>query len=95
MLPPKIVNLDIKSLNSYGYHNLRDFVYSKDTVYTGRGLNKYLRNDQFNYHSVWDNPFMISYWGPEKSLKLYRQHILSSPELKSLIPTLANKTLGG
>lgn len=45
--------------------------------------------------SIWGNPFIIGDHGTRAEvIEKYRQHILNSPELLKLIPTLKDKVLG-
>lgn len=45
--------------------------------------------------SIWGNPYVIGTHGTRKEvIRMYRQHILSTPHLLQQIPTLKGKTLG-
>jgi hypothetical protein len=43
--------------------------------------------------SDWRNPFRTKKYGLERSLRLYREHVLNSPELMPCLPELRGKIL--
>ena len=44
---------------------------------------------------IWGNPYIIGDHGTRAEvIEMYRHHLLSSPELLKLLPTLKDKTLG-
>ena len=44
--------------------------------------------------SIWYNPFKVSRYGRDKAVELYRDYILSKPDLLARLPELRGKVLG-
>ena len=60
-------------------------------VYIGRACNQGGWNLP---DSKWANPFKLSQYSREDSLKMYRQYILNTPKLLNSLHELEGKTLG-
>ncbi len=63
----------------------------KDTLYIGRSM--YMGGWQLPA-SKWGNPFPVKKYGLEESLRLYREHILGTPQLLQSLHELEGHKLG-
>ena len=68
--------------------NVREWMDDKDHVYVGRKVGSWLEGSQ------WGNPFNPKEHGLETCLRLYEEHIMTSPELSSALGSLKEKNLG-
>lgn len=100
-----IVNVKKSELNKNGYADFKTWVSLKDHVYIGRNMSFYVEGAT---ESIWKNPYPVSkvaipnkiykhkkpQYTLDESLRLFKQHILSSPHLLSKLHELKGKTLG-
>lgn len=69
----KVVNLKKAELQKRGYKDIHDWLKNPKHLYIGRK----------NHHvgvsgSIWGNPFPLSKYSLQESLKLYEEHVLSN-----------------
>jgi hypothetical protein len=43
--------------------------------------------------SIWHNPFLVKHYGREEAIRLYEDHVRSSPGLMARLPELRGKVL--
>jgi len=82
-----VINCAIKELKKTGFSSLKNWLDSDpNNVYIGR-------SDKMEgaVKSKWSNPFPISKYGREKGVELYKQHVLTTPELFNSLSELKNK----
>lgn len=60
-------------------------------IYIGRFLN--YPNARFS-QSKWANPYPVKLFGRDEALRLYKEHILNTPELYNSLHELKDKILG-
>lgn len=88
---PVVVNIKVAELRKRGYENFEEWSKVPGNVYIGRFM-VYIKG---TYKSVWANPFPVKTYGREEALRLYKEYILSSPELLKRLPELRGaKELG-
>jgi hypothetical protein len=88
---PRVINIRKKELNKVGYESLENWLESsEDHVYIGRNMSYYVKGANT---SKWANPFSVKKYGIDKSLELYKEHLVKS-KLVDHIDELRGKTLG-
>ncbi|VBB17750.1 protein of unknown function DUF4326 [Yasminevirus sp. GU-2018] len=98
----KVVNVKKSELVKQRYNDFEDWASSENHVYIGRDMSFYVPG---TVGSIWQNPFPVAKSDKEyksgrprytldESLKLFREHIESSPDLIAKLPELKGKTLG-
>lgn len=81
--------------NVYGKDiDMKKWMDMENNLYVGRRGRIFINKEIFHYgDSIWKNPFPLSKYSLEESLRLYREHVLSS-DLKDRLSELEGKTLG-
>jgi hypothetical protein len=97
-----VVNVRKNELIKLGYANFEDWKSDENNLYIGRDMSFYVNGA---VGSVWGNPFPVAKknndyknkaprYTLDESLKKYRQHIESNPELVNRLKELDGKILG-
>lgn len=97
-----VVNVKKQELIKLGYDDFLDWASNKNNIYVGRDMSYYVPGA---VGSVWGNPFPVAKpntnntqtstrYTLDESLRLFRQHIESSPELIKRLSELDGKVLG-
>lgn len=86
-----VVNVKKVELRKLGYADFQAWAADIDNVYIGRNMSFYVPGAT---GSKWANPFSVKRYGREECLRLYRDYILSRPELLNSLEELRGKTLG-
>ena len=83
------------------YNSFLEWIQDDSHVYIGRNMAFYVDGA---FQSKWHNPFRVKkpgktykngqYYSLEESIRLYEQHIRTTPELWNALPELRGKTLG-
>lgn len=98
----KIINISKANLKLMGYDSLEQWLMNEDHIYIGRNMSYYIKGAK---KSKWYNPYRVrkqgkeyrtsvKYYSMDESLRMYREYILSSEELKGSLRELRGKTLG-
>lgn len=87
----KVINVKKEQLNKTGYDDLVDWLSHDNHVYIGRNMSFYVKGAT---KSKWANPFNVKKYGRDECLKLYKQYIQDSPDLRAALPELKGKILG-
>ena len=66
-----------KDLRSAGYASLEKWLTNPNHVYIGRS-NVYVPGAK---QSIWANPFSVNKYGRDECLRLYKEYIMSNPDL--------------
>jgi hypothetical protein len=81
-----------------GYGNdidLEKWMKIEKNLYVGRKGRIFINKEIFHYPgSKWGNPYKISEYSLEDSLRLYEEHVRNNPELIKTLKELEGKTLG-
>ena len=88
---PTVICIKKANLKKLNYADLEDWLTEDDTLYIGRTMEFYVPGAA---KSKWANPYTVKKYGLSKCLKLYRQHIIDTPELLDSLSELTDKTLG-
>lgn len=94
-----VVNIKKDALIKNGYKDFEDWASHSDHIYIGRNMTYYVPGTT---ESIWHNPYPVAVPGKkykdrytrEESMKLYKQYILSNPNLMSKLNQLNGKILG-
>ena len=84
-----VANVKALELKRRGFKNFEEWNSKPNSLYIGR-FNRYLGISA----SKWANPFKLSDYDRETSLKLYEDYVRNSPDLYLNIDELAGKELG-
>ncbi len=97
----RVVNVRVNNLRRMGYRDFKDWGSHKDHIYIGRDMNFYVEGA---IKSKWHNPYPVKKdkkyktstkrYTLDESLRLYREHIETNPELINDLHDLVGKTLG-
>lgn len=88
------VSVKVKNLRKLGYANLREWLQDDNNVYVGRGGRLFIDGKVFYYPgSIWANPYRLSEYSLEESLRKYKAYLHRSP-LLGRISELQGKNLG-
>jgi len=84
-----VINCSVKELRKNGYESLQKWLdESPDNIYIGRGERMSGANK-----SKWSNPYPVAQYGRDEVLRLYRQRVLTTPQLFKSLPELKGKNL--
>lgn len=97
-----IVNVRKSELIKKGYKDFNEWKMDEENVYIGRDMSFYVDGAT---GSIWGNPYPVAktqkkcksnrtMYTLDESLRKYRQHIESTPELLAKLPDLQDKVLG-
>ena len=89
---PTRVCLKKQNLQSLGYNDLKEWVYTKNNIYITKNKEKYVKGVEIP--SKWENLYSEWEYGKETSLHLYEEKVRNDTHLINSLKYLSGRNLG-